>query len=439
MQKKENQKNVTRKKRLLVFFNTYRNWVFLGILFIAFVFLRFYQLESRLPLGWDQIDNAWAAKRIIVDHNYPLLGMQAKENSGINIGPAYYYLITPIYFLFDLYPIASGYIAGLTAIFTFLVLFFIIKKLFTFEVALIALFINTTSYFIAAGDRVQWPVNFIVPVSLIIFYCLYKVLLGESKYLFFLALAVGFSTQIHFTSVFYGPIILLSIPFFPRTKKTIVYSLLSLPLFLIWLTPVFYFSLITKNSQGMNLHSYLQQNYHGLHLVRILQLLHDAFIEFVAIIRSSLLDYFDFLLPVIFAILYYYPKKLKKHLLFCYLMALWFIVPWIAFSTYKGELTNYYFFMTRPIGLIILAYLTYRLLLVENIIPRLAVLIFWGYFMVTNVNDIVYGFSTPNYLSNATPRIIPAAQSKQKFIYNEHTLDAYLYYYYKYYKNGKVN
>jgi len=65
---------------------------FLLILFLLLAvtaFLRFYQLDTRSPFGWDQVDNAWAVKNIIIDHRFPLVGMQAKLNSGIYIGPLY--------------------------------------------------------------------------------------------------------------------------------------------------------------------------------------------------------------------------------------------------------------------------------------------------------------------------------------------------------------
>ncbi|MCL4386320.1 MAG: glycosyltransferase family 39 protein [Cyanobacteria bacterium] len=155
--------------------------------------MRFYQIDTRNGFGWDQVDNAWAAKKIIVDHNFPLLGMVARGNSGIYIGPAYYYLISIFYWFTNLDPIASGIFAGLTSIFTFFTIFFVIKKLFSFNMALIAVFINTISFFAIMFDRTQWPDYLIPAVSLIIFYCLYQILLCKPRYLIFLAIALGFS------------------------------------------------------------------------------------------------------------------------------------------------------------------------------------------------------------------------------------------------------
>ncbi len=181
------------------------------ILFFVHLFLQFYQIETKNPFGWDQVDNAWAAQRIIENHEYPLAGMQAKLNSGIFIGPLYYYLAAFFYFLTYLDPIASGILAGVTSIFTFFVIYFITSKLFSKKIALIAVFIYTVSFYSILFDKTQWPVNFITSLSLIIFYSLFNVLNGKIKYLLLLALALGFSFHIHFTSIFYIMIVLFSL------------------------------------------------------------------------------------------------------------------------------------------------------------------------------------------------------------------------------------
>ena len=151
------------------------NWILLGLIFIIFLFVRFHQLEIRTVFGCDQANNAWVAKSIIVDHQFPLLGMVAKASTGFYIGPAYYYLISIFYWIFNLDPIASGVFAGATAIFTFFTIFYISKKIFSFQIALMTIFIYTFSNYLIRADRIQWPVNLIVPVSLIIFYALFKI------------------------------------------------------------------------------------------------------------------------------------------------------------------------------------------------------------------------------------------------------------------------
>src|SRR3989304_3365517 len=113
------------------------------VLFLCFVFLRFWDMEGRMQFTWDQVQNAWVMKDMIVDHKLPLEGMVAKLNSGIHIGPAYYYLLVPFYLAIDLDPIAGGVFAGAVAIATFIALFAVLRNIFSYETALAGLTLYT--------------------------------------------------------------------------------------------------------------------------------------------------------------------------------------------------------------------------------------------------------------------------------------------------------
>src|SRR3989344_9364449 len=186
-------------KKYLKLLRNNKSVIIVLVIFLFELFLRFYDINGKNPFGWDQVDNAWAAMNLVVNGKLPLVGFEAKGNTGIYIGPVYYYLISFFYWIFNLNPIASGVFAGLTSIFTFWVIFYVSKKLFFTEVALIAVFINTFLISSVNFDRVQWPVNFMPSISLLIFYLLYKITQGDVGKIIFLALLVGFSFSIHFT------------------------------------------------------------------------------------------------------------------------------------------------------------------------------------------------------------------------------------------------
>jgi len=413
--------------RLVNFLKKHKTLIILLTILALHVFTRFYQLETRLGFGWDQVDNAWAAKNIIIDHKFPLVGMVAKGNSGFNIGPLYYYFVAIFYWIFNLNPIASGYIAGVTSIFTFFVIFYVVKKLFSSSIALIAVGVYVISNFIILSDRSQWPVNFIAPISFLIFYFLYNVLVGEMKYLLLLALAIGISFSVHFTAVFYPIIVLFCLPFLPRNQKTIKYILLSLPVFLIFLAPNYIANISSENSQIDNITFYLNVYYHGFHLTRILQLTHDAFIEFQLIMMGWFHD-MNYLLPIAFSVVYFFLKPTRKKLIMCYLIGLWFIVPWFVFAIYKGEISNYYFFSTRPVAILILAYLTYWLSSIKNYLPKIVILAFWCYF--SYVNMIQFLAPRPGGLQGHIQNAKNAIKNGQFIDAYPYTPESYLYYYY---------
>jgi hypothetical protein len=249
-----------------------------------------------------------------------------------------------------------------------------------------------------------------------------------------LAVVIGLSLNVHFTSLFYPIIVLLCLPLFPRSKKTVIYILLSIPVFLVFIIPNFLAEISSKNSNTNSLVSYVNTYYHGFHLTRVLQLTHDAFIEFQLIMRGWFRD-MNYLLVLAFYAVYFFIKPTRKKFIMSYLIGLWFIVPWFVFATYKGEISNYYFFSTRPIVLAILAYLTYWIFSIKNIIPKIAIIIFWLYFSYVNIAN----FFAPDHgnLDEATSIAKTAIERGQKIDAYPYTPESYLYYYYTKVDTGK--
>lgn len=395
-------------------------------IFVLHIFLRFWDIEGRNIVANDQLDNAWTVKSILIDHKYPLVGMQAKGSSGFFIGPYYYYLITPIYFLTNLDPIASGIIAGLTSIFTFFVVFLVIKEIFSSRAALFGVFIYVTSYHLLAADRVQWPVNFILPLSFLILLSYYKIITNKPKYFLLASLALGFSLHIHFTSIFYFALFVLALPFIPRTKETLRYILYSVPIILFFIAPILISTFTNNANTGKHLTNYLGENYHGLHFRRVMQLFSDAFIQFESMAHFKYLKYLSWLVLPAFGIILFLDKKRKSRFALIYLSVIWIIVPWIAFSTYKGEISNYYFNMTVPIVLLCASYLLDRLFGIGNRLTQLSICCVLIVFSVLNI--IPYFGAERVGLNIQRERVRQAVAKGERIPFSQWGADSYLYY-----------
>lgn len=414
-----------------------KTFLLILLIFLFELFLRFYHIADKSPFGYDQVDNAWAAKNLIVNHQLPLVGMVAKENSGIYIGPAYYYLISFFYWIYGLNPIASGIFAGITSIFTFWVIYYMGKKLFSTEVAIIALLINTFNFNAILFDRVQWNVNFLPGISLLIFFLLYKVMIGDIKKLIPLAITIGLAFHIHFTAVFFPIIVLLALPFFTWSKETIKYILFALPLFLVWLIPNIIYQLQQKTVSG-NYSSYLGTYYHGFHLVRMRQIAGDALIEFNPYLLFDKVANFKFIAIPLFFILYLYKSVNTERKKFVYLVFIWFMVPWIVFTTYSGEISDYYFAITRFVILLILSYFIYRVWDMKYVIAKIAVILFL-------IVYCWYGFSAflpyrdPNNLTKKENSVMEHVNNGTRIEFQVGVPESYIYYYYmKTLKNQNV-
>ncbi len=410
---------------LKTFFHTYKGWLLVVCILIVQAILRFYQLDTMTPFGWDQVDNAWASVNIMIHHHYPLLGMVAKGNSGIYIGPLYYYLIAPVYFFTNFDPIAAGIFAGIASIISAIILFYVTKKLFSFNVAVFALFINAVALQSILFDRVQWPVAFIPCISLFIFYALYNVLLGKSKFIILLAILLGISLHIHFTSIFYFIITICALPFFPRTKETFLYILYATPLFVIFLIPNIIAEIGSKNANTGNFLKYSNTYYHGFHLRRVMQLAGDAFIQFENYIPSSV-KFIKFIAVPFFSIYYFLQKKSRERVLFIYLLCLWFIIPWIVFSTYKGEISDYYFAINRYFVIILLAYFINEIFRMKFIIIKALVVLGCCIYMVININQFLGSYQ--HGIKYYKERVNMLVQTGQIIQFQEGAPESYIYY-----------
>lgn len=411
----------------LRFLKKNRVLVFVFIIFLFELFLRFYQIDTRNPFGYDQADNAWAAKSIIVDHRYPLVGMVAKGNSGIYIGSIYYYLISIFYYLTNLNPIASALFAGVTSIFTFWTLFYFIRKLINTETAVIAVIINTFGLAAIMFDRVQWPVDFIPSISLIIFYLLYKVLTGDASKLIWLALAIGFMFSIHFTAIFFPIIVMLSLPLFPREKVTLKYILLSMSLFVLCLAPNIIYQLSQKGA-GQAFSTYVNENYHGFHLRRVIQLTHDALIQFNHYLGWSQGEYLKYFALPVFFVLFLYNSIKRKKLVLSYLILLWFIVPWFVFATYKGEISDYYFSVNRFIVLMVLSFIIYRVWRLKFLLAKIIVIL--SLFLYCLNNWLIFlPTQETNSIVKEEKEVLRRINMGEKIKWGQGVPESYIYYY----------
>lgn len=424
-------------KKYLNLLKNKKELIIVFIIFLFFVFLHTYEFGLKSPFGYDQVDNAWAAKNIVVDHSLPLIGMVAKANSGIYIGPLYYYIAAFFYWIFNLNPIASLVMSLVSSVISFWVIFFVVKKIFSTKVAITALLLNTFNFAtVIYLDGVQWPVQLMPALSLLIFYLLYKVILGEYKKIIFLAIAVGFSFHLHFSAIFLLIIILFCLPLFPRSRKTLKYILLSIPIFILWLLPSIYYLFVVKG-YASNAGSYLSNNYHGFHLTRMLQIIGDGLIQFNPyLVFDKLKELKIFILPLFFIAYYLKPlNKFGKKLL--YLVFLWFMVPWVLLSAYKGEISDYYFFINRYIALFILAYFIVLVWDFKLILARVIVIIFITLYSFNAVSNIL-PYREPDSLFKREKNVLDAINQNKKIEFVQGVAESYLYYYYTRQKENDV-
>ena len=157
----------------------------------------------------------------------------------------------------------------------------------------------------------------------------------------------------------------------------------------------------------------------------------DAFIQFEKFLTFPFLYSLKFVLFPLFVLAYLFKSVTRGRLIFAYLVFLWFLIPWLVLSTYKGELTDYYFLSNAFIALFVLAYLINRVLEFKKgilVIPVYACLFL---FALVNVKNF-FEFSHPVGLSEPRNEVQKAIREGKKIEFTEGDPKSYLYYMYNY-------
>ena len=189
--------------------------------------------------------------------------------------------------------------------------------------------------------------------------------------------------SVHFTAIFFPIIIFLALPLFPKNSQTFKYILFSIPVFILFLVPNIIYQLNQKGS-GSTFTTYISENMHGFHLRRVIQLIHDALIQFDHYLGWNEGEYLKYFAFPLFFILYLYKAIVRKKMIFAYLVLLWFIVPWFVFAVYRGEISDYYFSVNRFIVVMMLSFIAYKVWSLKYLLAKVMVIVILLLYCVNN-------------------------------------------------------
>ena len=338
--------------------NPYKKYWYLFLILIISVglYLRFFNIESIQEFGWDQARDAWKVRDILngkIVLNGPRTGVGHME-----LGPLWFYLLAPFYFITNLDPSGANFLNFFVNIFNFAAIFYVSKKIFNVNAALfITLFYSLDKYLIQI-NRVSWNVSPVPGVSIILFYAIYKVIHQKKyKWVFLIAFLVGLFSHLHFSFVFLPFIVLFSFLMAKNIFKVVFYSLMSLPLFFIWFIPIIIYDWQTKSSNLNHLNEFFKYYIiKGFHLKFFLYRLYDAFIQFETVLSLPKINRFLVLVIPLLYLAFLVFETDKKQKILGYLIMLWFFVPSLIYSFYGGTTSEYYMLMTSVFVIYIVWY-----------------------------------------------------------------------------------
>lgn len=399
-------------------------YLLLLVIIIFGLYLRFHSIENIIPFNYDQGRDAWEVYDITQGkHTFkgPRTGV-----GDFYLGPAYYYILAPFYIASSMDPMGANYFNMAATIFAFTTVFYITKKILNERAALFATLLYASCGYIISQHQIPWNVSLLVPIAYIVFYCTYKIYQGNKRWYAPLLFLTGFLVNVHFTVIFIFPIIGYLILISKNRKANLLAFLYSLPLFVIWLVPVFLYDSMRDHDNYNRFRTFLNDYAMGFHFRFMLHRFQDSFVQVSALFPSAISALAKYAVPVIFvlALMREKNKNLKSLLL---LVPPWFLVPLIGFSLYKGPTSDYYYFINQPLAILMVVYLNEILLRKKSVILKLIVLALWTAYIYTNIQPYLTTPKETGGLAAQKQSVKNSIANSEKLEYKEGDIKSYLY------------
>lgn len=362
-------------------------WLFLVL--VSAAFLRLFRLHDLLGFYYDQGRDALVIHRLLHQGKLFLIG-PVTGIEGVFLGPFYYYLLAPLYFLGGGSPVFAAACLSWVLVGAILLLFIVGAVFFDRRTGLIAAILYTFSYSLVTFDRWLSHPKLLPLFSLLAVLALFRIYQGREKFWLLLALAVGLGLQLEAASAFFFlPAILLFVFWQGRRIKNWYLIIGALGVFLFTLLPQITFNF---RHQGILFASFKK-----------LLIAESSFrLSFWEIARARLNSFFQ----IFFAKLFYDKQKVSAVFLAVFvgtalwfrkrllspggkILLLWLLMPLLGLLLYQGNfgrVWDYYFAGVYPVFILLVA--VFLSWLIDSQAGRLAALAFFLLFFWVNLSQL---------------------------------------------------
>lgn len=219
------------KKELLV----------MGGVLVVSGFFRLYRLKDLFFFSLDEEVIAFQVRQIITGVHFPAIGVNAAD-TGLYLGPFYFYLAGPFFWIFRGEPVAGAVLAALIGVVTTGIVFKVGERLFSFGVGAVAALIHSISLPVVLFERKFFNPTPGILISALILWCLAEIKIGRRQYWYGLVLCLGAILHINLAFGVYFVIAALWLwrSRFRPTRREIIGGMIALGIF-VW--PLVFFDL----------------------------------------------------------------------------------------------------------------------------------------------------------------------------------------------------
>lgn len=151
--------------------------------------LRIIKLEELFYFTYDESVFAFVGRRFALWHHIPLIG--GATPFGFHVAPYFYWFFGLTLTLGNLNPIIWGFISALLGLATTVMMFIVGKTFSNKKVAITAAILWAFSFFANIYDRHFWGLTFGPLFSLLVIYCLFKIVKKNEKYAYILGILLA--------------------------------------------------------------------------------------------------------------------------------------------------------------------------------------------------------------------------------------------------------
>ncbi|OGM13467.1 hypothetical protein A3A76_03930 [Candidatus Woesebacteria bacterium RIFCSPLOWO2_01_FULL_39_23] len=239
-----------------------KNRILIIIILVAF-FLRIYKVGEYFMFEHDQDLASWFVKDVLVNKHLRLIG-QETSTQGVFIGPLYYYLLVPFYYLFNMHPLSGVIFITILSLFSLLSVYFVFTKMFNRSVGLITTLIYAVSYYTIYNDRQVVPTTPVITWSVWYLFGINLLLKGKQKQGFIvLGILLALIWHLNFSLILLAPLIPISL-YVSRKKIDVTTLVTGLVIIFITSLPLIAFEFRHNFNQVKGILSSLTSDQHDI-------------------------------------------------------------------------------------------------------------------------------------------------------------------------------
>lgn len=214
-------------------------WILAAILIVAAV-CRLYKIDQYMTFLGDEGRDVIVVRRLLTQGHPPLIG-PGTSIGNMYLGPLYYYLMAPALLVANFSPVGPAVQIALLGVITVWFIWFVGREWFGKTTGLIAAGLYAISPTVIIYSRSSWNPNIMPFFALLSIYAMWKVWKQHKfKWLLITGVAFAFVLQSHYLGLLLIPTLFI---FWFLSKVPIRYSLLTVSLFALLMSPLLFFDI----------------------------------------------------------------------------------------------------------------------------------------------------------------------------------------------------